>query len=52
VAADGDTRAALGQILQPDIARITPEDLYHRVLGSILKWGQLLTPADEFALLE
>ncbi len=39
----------VGQIIQPDIASITPEDLRHFSLGSILNGGNSSPNGDEFA---
>jgi beta-glucosidase len=39
----------VGQLIQPDIASITPEDLRHFDLGSILNGGNSSPNGDEFA---
>jgi beta-glucosidase len=39
----------VGQIIQPDIASITPDDLRHFVFGSILNGGNSSPNGDEFA---
>jgi beta-glucosidase len=39
----------VGQVIQPDIASITPEDLRHYDLGSILNGGNSSPNGDEFA---
>src|ERR1700744_2102984 len=39
----------VGQLIQPDIASITPEDLRHVDLGSILNGGNSSPNGDEFA---
>jgi len=39
----------VGQLIQPDIASITPEDLRHHDLGSILNGGNSSPNGDEFA---
>ncbi len=39
----------VGQLIQPDIASITPEDLRHFDLGSILNGGNSSPHGDEFA---
>ena len=39
----------VGQLIQPDIASITPEDLRHVDLGSILNGGNSSPHGDEFA---
>jgi beta-glucosidase len=39
----------VGQLIQPDIASITPEDLRHYDLGSILNGGNSSPNGDEFA---
>jgi beta-glucosidase len=39
----------IGQLIQPDIASITPEDLRHFALGSILNGGNSSPNGDEFA---
>jgi len=39
----------VGQLIQPDIASITPEDLRHFPLGSILNGGNSSPNGDEFA---
>lgn len=39
----------VGQLIQPDIASITPEDLRHFALGSILNGGNSSPNGDEFA---
>jgi len=39
----------VGQVIQPDIASITPEDLRHYALGSILNGGNSSPNGDEFA---
>ena len=39
----------VGQIIQPDIASIAPEDLRHFALGSILNGGSSSPNGDEFA---
>jgi len=39
----------VGQLIQPDIASITPDDLRHFALGSILNGGNSSPNGDEFA---
>jgi len=39
----------VGQLIQPDIASITPEDVRHFALGSILNGGNSSPNGDEFA---
>jgi len=39
----------VGQLIQPDIASITPEDLRHFPLGSVLNGGNSSPNGDEFA---
>jgi beta-glucosidase len=39
----------VGQLIQPDIASVTPEDLHHFALGSILNGGSSSPNGDEFA---
>jgi beta-glucosidase len=47
--ADMTLEQKVGQLIQPDIASITPEDLRHFALGSILNGGNSSPEGDEFA---
>ena len=47
--ADMTLEQKVGQVVQPDIASVTPEDLRHFAFGSILNGGNSSPDGDEFA---
>jgi beta-glucosidase len=47
--ADMTLEQKVGQVVQPDIASVTPEDLRHFAFGSVLNGGNSAPDGDEFA---